>query len=144
MIEPGPLFVIHGSVLKHYTQKDRRVVHLPFLSFCFCLMNHICSRVLLYLNIPYSQSWYSQGVPFLENPNTALSFCTDQEEVKVQLLSLALLWYGQWAVVIESHHQLFTRSSFDRCSRRAMFRVLIPITSFGAILTFGFANYDFS
>lgn len=143
MIEPGPLSVIHDSVLNHYTQKDHRVVHLPFSSFCFCFMHHVCSGVWLYLNSPYSQSWYSQGVPFLENPNTALRFYTDQEEVKVLLLHLALLWYGHWAVVIESHHQLFTRS-FDRCNRRAMFRMLIPIISFGAILTFGFANYDFS
>lgn len=132
-----------GSVLNHYAQRLCSNVHPPFSSFCFCSMHQIYLSVWPYLNIPDGQDWYSQRVSFLEDPNIAIHSCTYQE-LKVLLSSLDFLWYGQWAVVTESHHQWFTRSFSDWCNRREKFRVLIPISSLWAIPIFSYVNHDSS
>lgn len=104
-------------------------VHLPFSSFCFCSVHQIYLRAWPYMDIPGGQNRYSEGVSLLEDPNTAVHFCTYQE-VKVLLLRLdfSAIWligscHGEWPSII---HTIFF---FDWCGRRAKFRVLIPSTS---------------
>lgn len=67
-------------------------IHLLFSSLCFCLMHYIYSGVWPYLNIPYSHTKYLQLWSFLfEDPNIAHCLHSDQEEMKLLLLSLNFL-----------------------------------------------------